>query len=119
MRNFEFFEILFRIWKDFFLIFENFEIFFRFESFFWKVFEKLKYFLNLKIFFFDKFLTNFWNDLSIVRDAKIHRGFYQKAVVILTQLPFYNLYSHVIDLIAPEYFTKGEAALEARVLQDI
>ena len=48
-----------------------------------------------------------------MRDAKIHRGFYQKAVVILTQLPFYNLYSHVIDLIAPEYFSKGEAALEA------
>ena len=48
-----------------------------------------------------------------VRDSSLHRGFYQKSVVILTQLPFYNLYSHVIDLIAPEYFSKGEAALEA------
>lgn len=48
-----------------------------------------------------------------VRDSTLHRGFYQKSVVILTQLPFYNLYSHVIDLIAPEYFSKGEAALEA------
>ena len=48
-----------------------------------------------------------------MRDSTLHRGFYQKSVVILTQLPFYNLYSHVIDLIAPEYFSKGEAALEA------
>ena len=84
-----------------------------------KSFWKIEIFFNLENFYFDEFLTNFLNDLSIVRDAKIHRGFYQKAVVILTQLPFYNLYSHVIDLIAPEYFTKGEAALEARVLQDI
>jgi len=48
-----------------------------------------------------------------VRDPTIHRGFYQKAVVLLSQLPFHNLFRHVIDLTAPEYFTKGEAALEA------
>jgi len=48
-----------------------------------------------------------------VRDSTIHRGFYQKAVVILSHLPFHNLFRHLIDLTAPEYFTKGEAALEA------
>lgn len=48
-----------------------------------------------------------------VRDASIHRGFYQKAVIILSQLPFHNLFRHIIDLTAPEYFSKGEAALES------
>lgn len=42
-----------------------------------------------------------------VRDSTIHRGFYQKAVVILSHLPFHNLFRHLIDLTAPEYFTKG------------
>ena len=44
-----------------------------------------------------------------VRDSSIHRGFYQKAVVILSHLPFHNLFRHLIDLTAPEYFTKGTA----------
>lgn len=48
-----------------------------------------------------------------VRDSSIHRGFYQKAVIILSQLPFHNLFRHIIDLTAPEYFSKGEAALES------
>ena len=46
-----------------------------------------------------------------VRDSTIHRGFYQKAVVILSHLPFHNLFRHLIDLTAPEYFTKGKSFL--------
>lgn len=48
-----------------------------------------------------------------VKDITLPRGYFQKSVVILTRLPFTNLYSKIISIIAPEYFENGDLSLEA------
>ncbi len=39
-------------------------------------------------------------------------GFFQ-SVVLLSKLPFVALFSHLVGVVAPEYFENGEATLEA------
>uniref|UniRef100_A0A8R1U7B8 UDENN domain-containing protein n=1 Tax=Pristionchus pacificus TaxID=54126 RepID=A0A8R1U7B8_PRIPA len=47
------------------------------------------------------------------RDLSIPRGFYQKSVVLLSIIPFFHLYSTIIEKIALGYFEMGEPAIEA------
>lgn len=48
-----------------------------------------------------------------VSDKSIRRGYLQKSVVILSQLPLTRLFRHLVQVIAPEYFANGEPGLEA------
>ncbi|VDL74063.1 unnamed protein product [Nippostrongylus brasiliensis] len=47
------------------------------------------------------------------KDASIQRGYYQKSLVLITILPFFNLFSLVIERIALQFFDNGEPAIEA------
>ena len=47
-----------------------------------------------------------------VKDSSIKRGYFQKSVVLLSRLPFTNLYYYLVKTIAPEYFENGDIALE-------
>lgn len=47
-----------------------------------------------------------------VKDPKLPRGYFQKSVVILSRLPFSNLFHKLNELIAPEYFSEGPLSLE-------
>ncbi|XP_065166347.1 protein DENND6B [Atheta coriaria] len=51
-----------------------------------------------------------------VKDISLPRGYFQKSVVILSKLPFNNLFTKIISLIAPEYFDNGNLSLEAACL---
>ncbi|XP_018327104.1 protein DENND6B [Agrilus planipennis] len=48
-----------------------------------------------------------------VKDISLPRGYFQKSVVILSKLPFNNLFSKIVSVIAPKYFENGEPILEA------
>ncbi|XP_072401870.1 protein DENND6A isoform X1 [Diabrotica undecimpunctata] len=48
-----------------------------------------------------------------VKDVSLPRGYFQKSVVILSFLPFNNLFSKLCSFIAPEYFDNGDVTLEA------
>lgn len=48
-----------------------------------------------------------------VKDIALPRGYFQKSVVILSRLPFNNLFGKVVSLIAPEYFDTGFESLES------
>lgn len=47
-----------------------------------------------------------------IKDKSIRRGYFQKSVVILSPLPFVNLFYKVAELIAPAYYDDGEIGLE-------
>ncbi|KAL6737511.1 hypothetical protein Aduo_011147 [Ancylostoma duodenale] len=47
------------------------------------------------------------------KDPSIQRGYYQKSLVLITILPFFNLFSIVIERIALQFFENGEPAIEA------
>ncbi|KJH48866.1 hypothetical protein DICVIV_04992 [Dictyocaulus viviparus] len=47
------------------------------------------------------------------KDPSIRRGYYQKSLVLITLLPFFNLFSLVIERIALQFFINGEPAIEA------
>lgn len=48
-----------------------------------------------------------------VKDNTMPRGYFQKSLVILSRLPFNNLFLKLLNLIAPEYFDNGNLSLEA------
>ncbi|XP_048465926.1 protein DENND6B [Rhincodon typus] len=48
-----------------------------------------------------------------VKDCTVKRGYFQKSLVLISQLPFVNLFHSLLQLIAPEYFEKLEPCLEA------
>ncbi|KAM4602306.1 protein DENND6B, partial [Discoglossus pictus] len=48
-----------------------------------------------------------------VRDSSVKRGYFQKSLVLLSHLPYINLFHNLLQLIAPEYFNKLEPCLEA------
>ena len=48
-----------------------------------------------------------------VKDRTARRGYFQKSLVLLTRLPFVRLFSHVVQLISPQFFECGDASLEA------
>lgn len=47
------------------------------------------------------------------RDPALPRGFFQKAVVIVTDLPYVGLFKKIVHVLGPLYFEAGHAALEA------
>eukprot|EP00111_Clytia_hemisphaerica_P004687 TCONS_00013468-protein len=47
-----------------------------------------------------------------VKDSTIKRGYFQKSLVVLSHLPFIDLYLYLAKIIAPEFFENGEVALE-------
>ncbi|CAH3025106.1 unnamed protein product [Porites evermanni] len=53
-----------------------------------------------------------------VKDPSIQRGYFQKSVVLISRLPYVNLFSEVVQLIAPSYLENGELSLET-VCHDI
>ena len=53
-----------------------------------------------------------------VKDATIKRGYFQKSLVLLTRLPYVNLFRYLVRTIAPEYFVNGEIALEDSLLSN-
>ncbi|XP_059510523.1 protein DENND6B isoform X3 [Stegostoma tigrinum] len=48
-----------------------------------------------------------------VKDCTVKRGYFQKSLVLISRLPFVNLFHSLLQLIAPEYFEKLEPCLEA------
>ncbi|XP_040199127.1 protein DENND6B isoform X1 [Rana temporaria] len=48
-----------------------------------------------------------------VKDSSVKRGYFQKSLVLLSSLPYTNLFHTLLQLIAPEYFNKLEPCLEA------
>lgn len=46
-----------------------------------------------------------------VKDRSARRGYFQKSLVILTRLPFVNLFSQIVSVIAPQYFDNEEDVL--------
>ncbi|XP_043675601.1 protein DENND6A isoform X1 [Vespula pensylvanica] len=55
-----------------------------------------------------------------VKDKSLPRGYFQKvgSIVIITKLPFINLFCELCALIAPEFFDRGSAVMEA-VIREI
>lgn len=47
-----------------------------------------------------------------VRDKTLKRGYFQKSVVLLSTLPYFNFFKEIVEIIAPEYFDHGESCLE-------
>ncbi|XP_034658148.1 protein DENND6B [Drosophila subobscura] len=41
------------------------------------------------------------------RDANLPRGYFQKSFIIITRLPFFNLYYDILAQLAPKYFDEG------------
>ncbi|NXC48064.1 DEN6B protein, partial [Penelope pileata] len=48
-----------------------------------------------------------------VKDSSVKRGYFQKSLVLVSRLPYVNLFQSLLQLIAPEYFDKLEPCLEA------
>lgn len=47
-----------------------------------------------------------------VKDPTSKRGYFQKSFVLITRLPFHNLFSELVNRWAPIYFKSGVSALE-------
>lgn len=47
------------------------------------------------------------------KNPKLPRGYFQKSLVVLTVLPLFGLFYHVVDIIAEQFFDNGEAAIES------
>ncbi|KFQ17394.1 Protein DENND6A, partial [Merops nubicus] len=48
-----------------------------------------------------------------VRDKSLKRGYFQKSLVLISKLPYVHLFRTMLKQIAPEYFERSEAFLEA------
>ncbi|XP_031552290.1 protein DENND6A-like [Actinia tenebrosa] len=48
-----------------------------------------------------------------VKDPSIQRGYFQKSLVLISRLPYLNLFSEVVRTLAPEFFENGLPSLEA------
>lgn len=46
------------------------------------------------------------------RDTSLPRGYYQKSFIILTRLPFFNLFYEILKPLALKYFMEGNIVLE-------
>lgn len=46
------------------------------------------------------------------RDPNLPRGYFQKSFIIVTRLPFFNLYYEMLSLLAQKYFSEGEEVLK-------
>uniref|UniRef100_A0A8B9JVF0 DENN/MADD domain containing 6B n=1 Tax=Astyanax mexicanus TaxID=7994 RepID=A0A8B9JVF0_ASTMX len=48
-----------------------------------------------------------------VKDVSVKRGYFQKSLVLVSRLPYVQLFQSLLQSIAPEYFEKLEPCLEA------
>ncbi|XP_048580256.1 protein DENND6A [Nematostella vectensis] len=48
-----------------------------------------------------------------VKDPSLQRGYFQKSLVLVSRLPYINLFSEVVKIMAPGFFENGEPSLEA------
>uniref|UniRef100_A0A669E7N3 DENN/MADD domain containing 6Aa n=1 Tax=Oreochromis niloticus TaxID=8128 RepID=A0A669E7N3_ORENI len=48
-----------------------------------------------------------------VRDKSLKRGYFQKSLVLISQLPYVTFFHSLLKIMAPEYFEKQEPCLEA------
>lgn len=46
------------------------------------------------------------------RDTNLPRGYFQKSFIIVTRLPFFNLFYELVAQLAPQYFDEGQMVLE-------
>ena len=47
-----------------------------------------------------------------VKDKSLKRGYFQKSVVLLSKFPFVSLFSHILALIATDFFSTGGEIIE-------
>ena len=52
------------------------------------------------------------------KDASIRRGYFQKSVILISRLPFFNLFSSLMSRVAPEVFKVGSEFLNV-VYQEV
>ncbi|XP_055387819.1 protein DENND6A [Condylostylus longicornis] len=59
-------------------------------------------------------LAHYWGFVYFrqKKDKTIPRGYFQKSFIILTRLPFFNLFNEIVSAIAPRYFNDGKKVLE-------
>lgn len=60
-------------------------------------------------------VSHYWGFVYFrqVKDATLPRGYFQKSIILLTRLPFINLFYKVIKQIAPKHFEEFDSSLEA------
>lgn len=51
------------------------------------------------------------------RDLNLPRGYFQKSFIIITRLPFFNLFFELLNYLAPKYFNTGKSILEEACIQ--
>uniref|UniRef100_A0A1A9ZF50 UDENN domain-containing protein n=1 Tax=Glossina pallidipes TaxID=7398 RepID=A0A1A9ZF50_GLOPL len=51
------------------------------------------------------------------RDLNLPRGYFQKSFIIITRLPFFNLFFELLNYLAPKYFNAGKSILEEACIQ--
>lgn len=58
-------------------------------------------------------LGHYWGFVYFrqMKDTSLPRGYFQKSVILLSRLPFINLFYEVLGKIAPKYFAGGESVL--------
>ncbi|XP_015599764.1 protein DENND6A isoform X2 [Cephus cinctus] len=52
-----------------------------------------------------------------VKDKTLPRGYFQKSIVMITKLPFINLFNELCALIAPEFFEVGDTVMDTVIQQ--
>ncbi|KAH8236207.1 hypothetical protein KR026_008814 [Drosophila bipectinata] len=57
--------------------------------------------------------SHFWGFVYFrqKRDPNLPRGYFQKSFIIITRLPFFNLYYDILNQLAPRYFEEGIDAI--------
>lgn len=50
-----------------------------------------------------------------VKDKTLPRGYFQKSVIMISKLPFVNLFTEIVALIAPKFFELGNNVMESIV----
>ncbi|XP_017467882.1 PREDICTED: protein DENND6A isoform X3 [Rhagoletis zephyria] len=63
--------------------------------------------------------SHFWGFVYFrqKRDPNLPRGYFQKSFIIVTHLPFCNLFYDIVAQLAPKYFEEGNSVLEQACLQ--
>lgn len=51
------------------------------------------------------------------KEASLPRGYFQKSFILLTRLPFFNLFYEILSQLAPMYFQHGLTAIESACYQ--
>ncbi|XP_037929945.1 protein DENND6B-like [Teleopsis dalmanni] len=58
--------------------------------------------------------SHFWGFVYFrqKKDSNIPRGYFQKSFIIMTSLPYYNLFFEVLTQLAPKYFSDGNIVIK-------